>query len=69
MRSRTLATLVTVTARAGFITLVATSGCGLPLPPDPPPFECDAIDRAAERFPEECGDEGDGDETPDGGAD
>lgn len=37
------------------ILAVAASGCGLPRPEDPAPFDCMAIDRAAERFPEECG--------------
>lgn len=30
-------------------------GCGLERPNDPPPFDCERIDRAEERFPEECG--------------
>lgn len=45
------------------------TGCTVKRPPDPPPFDCARIDRAAERFPEECGEEmshdagvGDGDE-------
>jgi hypothetical protein len=33
----------------------ASAGCGFERPPDPPPFDCAAIDRAAERFPAECG--------------
>ena len=32
----------------------AVSACGLARPPDPPPFDCAAIDRASERFPDEC---------------
>ena len=35
--------------------LAVASGCGLPRPEDPAPLDCLAIDRAAERFPEECG--------------
>jgi hypothetical protein len=34
---------------------LALAGCGLTRPADPPPFDCDAIDRADERFPDECG--------------
>ena len=41
------------------------SGCGLPLPPDPPPLDCASLDRAAERFPDECGASS---EEPDAGA-
>ena len=37
------------------VMLVAAQGCGLERPQDPPPFDCEAIDRADERFPEECG--------------
>jgi hypothetical protein len=36
-------------------TLAVMHGCGLERPPDPPPFDCAAIDRAEERFPDECG--------------
>jgi|JI10StandDraft_1071094.scaffolds.fasta_scaffold1578891_2 hypothetical protein len=38
----------------------------------PPPFDCATIDRAAERFPEECGDAGVSDDAGvpgDGGED
>ena len=35
--------------------LTLTPGCGLERPADPPAFDCAAIDRAAERFPDECG--------------
>lgn len=38
----------------------------------PPPFDCDDIDRAEERFPEECGDAGVSDDAgvpTDGGDD
>gem|GEM_PF-3352068 len=35
-------------------TLVLVAGCGLERPPDPPPLDCATIDRAAERFPDEC---------------
>jgi hypothetical protein len=47
------------------------SGCGLSRPPDPPPFDCSAIDRAAERFPERCGpsDAGVGDADEEGAPD
>jgi hypothetical protein len=37
--------------------VVVACGCGLPRPSDPAPFDCSAIDRAAERFPEECGED------------
>lgn len=33
------------------------AGCAVERPPDPPPFDCARIDRAEERFPEECGKE------------
>lgn len=39
------------------LALVGASGCGLTRPPDPPPFDCATVDRAAERFPAECGEE------------
>jgi hypothetical protein len=35
--------------------LAFAQACGLERPPDPPPFDCAQIDRAAERFPDECG--------------
>ena len=41
-------------------------GCGLERPSDPPPFDCEQIDRADERFPEECGEPVD--EAADSGA-
>jgi hypothetical protein len=37
------------------VVALACGGCGLERPPDPPPFDCATIDRAAERFPDECG--------------
>jgi len=37
------------------LVVVVEAGCGLQRPADPAPFDCAAIDRAAERFPEECG--------------
>lgn len=37
---------------------LALEACGLERPPDPPPLDCAAIDRAAERFPDECADAG-----------
>jgi hypothetical protein len=40
------------------------SGCRIEPPPPLPPFDCATIDRAPERFPEECGDAG----ANDGGA-
>ena len=43
------------------------AGCRLVRPPDPPPFDCASIDRAAERFPDECGEPIDGGEQGDGG--
>ena len=39
----------------------ALLGCPLSPPPDPLPIDCDQIDRAAERFPEECGEPEDAD--------
>ena len=41
-------------------------GCWLSAPEDPPPFDCAAIDRAEERFPDECG--GDAGVAEDAGA-
>jgi hypothetical protein len=38
--------------------LVACAGCALPPPPAPRDIDCAQIDRAEERFPEECGEEG-----------
>ncbi len=43
-------------------------GCGLDRPPDPPPFDCATIDRAAERFPDECGEPVDAGPDEDTGA-
>lgn len=34
------------------------SACGLAPPAEPPPFDCAQIDRAEERFPDECADAG-----------
>ena len=31
------------------------SGCGLERPADPPGLDCTTTERAAERFPDECG--------------
>ncbi len=45
--------------------LACAPGCGLERPPDVQPFDCETIDRAEERFPDECGeavDEDAGDE-------
>lgn len=50
------------------VALASAQGCGLERPPDPPPFDCARIDRAAERFPEECGDALDGGTPPDASA-
>jgi hypothetical protein len=47
---------------------IALTGCWIEAPPPTPPFDCAAIDRAAERFPDECGDAGvDPDASLDGG--
>lgn len=43
-------------ALVGLVLCVLAQGCGLERPPDPAPFDCARIDRAAERFPDECGD-------------
>jgi hypothetical protein len=43
---------------AMFVMFAGLAGCGLERPKDPPPFDCAAIDRAAERYPERCGDAG-----------
>lgn len=40
------------------------AGCGLTRPSDPPPLDCASLDRAAERFPDECGESS---EEPDAG--
>lgn len=63
--------------RGACVALLALSASALPgCWPDPssapPPFDCASIDRAEERFPEECGDAGviDDAEVPsDGGED
>ena len=46
--------------RLGLLTLslMSAPGCWPAESEAPPPFDCDAIDRAEERFPEECGDAG-----------
>lgn len=53
--------------------LACATGCWPEESPELPPFNCDEIDRAAERFPDECGDAGiDADaaiSSDDGGAD
>lgn len=54
---------------ASLAPLLLASACGLERPPDPPPFDCDRIDRAAERFPDECGDPDAGAEHPDASPD
>lgn len=46
---------MTSTRRRIAIACFALAGCGLERPPAPPPFDCATIDRAAERFPDECG--------------
>lgn len=65
-------------ARRAALLLVAVGlgGCWLSAPPSPPPFDCTTIDRAAERFPDLCGDAGmptdaamDPDAATDGGVD
>lgn len=33
---------------------LAIAGCAVKPPPDPRALDCEALDRAAERFPEEC---------------
>lgn len=49
--------------------VLGSLGCGLRRPADPAPFDCAAIDRAAERFPEECaeGEDAGSGETQDAG--
>jgi hypothetical protein len=49
------------------VTLIAAQGCGLERPPDPPPFDCATIDRAEERFPDECGEPVDADDSAEDG--
>lgn len=46
------------TRAAAVLVLGASSlaACGLTRPEPPPPFDCAAIDRAEERFPDVCGD-------------
>jgi hypothetical protein len=43
------------------LSLGIASGCRLDPPPPLPAFDCAAIDRAPERFPEECADAGEPD--------
>jgi hypothetical protein len=40
------------------LSLPLLAGCPVPPPPDPPGLDCAEIDRAEERFPEECSDAG-----------
>jgi hypothetical protein len=54
--------------------LLLLAGCAVQPPPEPRPIVCEEIDRAAERFPDECGELGDAaasdaDAVPDDGAD
>ena len=53
------------------LTLTLLPGCWPAESEPPPPFDCDEIDRAEERFPEECGDAGVSDDADvsDGGDD
>ena len=50
-------------------------GCAVKAPPEPRPLDCETLDRAAERFPEECGEAdqdasaSDASEAADGAAD
>ncbi len=53
---------------AVLLALACAQGCGLDRPPDPPPFDCATIDRAEERFPDECAEPFDGGVPPDGSA-
>jgi hypothetical protein len=43
-------------SRATLACALLLVGCPLPPPPAAQPIDCEAIDRAEERFPEECGD-------------
>jgi hypothetical protein len=54
MTSRDLGFGVALSALA----LVILPGCWPAESEAPPPFDCSTIDRAAERFPDECGDAG-----------
>jgi hypothetical protein len=38
------------------LALGVTSGCGLDPPPPVIPIDCEQVDRAMERFPDECAD-------------
>jgi hypothetical protein len=40
---------------AALACLVSLAGCPLPPPPTPRPIDCEEIERAQERFPEQCG--------------
>jgi hypothetical protein len=47
---------MTIDRRRGMLfTLLALGGCAVQPPPDPRALDCATLDRAAERFPEECG--------------
>ncbi len=50
-----------------FLASVLGFGCGLGPPASVPPFDCDRIDRAGERFPDECGGDAGEDEASDAG--
>jgi hypothetical protein len=58
---------MTIDATRGWLALVccAAFGCALPPPPAPRDIDCEQIDRADERFPEECGDAGTDDTADD----
>ena len=46
---------MTTEAKTWLLWLSVIAGCALPPPPAPRAIDCDQIDRAEERFPEECG--------------
>jgi hypothetical protein len=49
---------MTIDTLAALTCALLCAGCPLRAPPDPEPIVCDEIERAEERFPDECTDAG-----------
>jgi hypothetical protein len=47
------------------LVLLTLVGCAIKPPPAPHPIECDKLDRAEERFPDQCGEASDAGEDSD----